>query len=158
MFTIPTIPGVQTWRERARYSDLSVRLDEVIDDLYVLDDHDERAATLDLAADITAELAELHVGERAAVILTVLADIDERRAVGGHAYPADPAPPRWYRRGSRALIAAVFALAGAVMVAPGLDAATRLAVLLGVPAGVYAALFVFFRVRDRRAAGREAGA
>lgn len=64
MFTLPRIPGVQTWCERAaaraRYSDLSVRLDETIDDLYVLDDHDERAATLERAADIAAELAALH--------------------------------------------------------------------------------------------------
>ncbi|MGC4959753.1 hypothetical protein ACLQ2P_41705 [Actinomadura citrea] len=250
-----TLPIVQSWRERAearaRYADLSLRLNEVVDDLYVLTDPDARAATLDLAAGITAKLAELHTpafgwdgdedgrpmrvsldaqalllrhvaateravihaitwpayseaeltgdrladrddaedrdgyvdelwlwtqlahtaapvaraaclralhtvvaphtGERAAVILAVLAEIDDYRAAFDHTYP--PAPPRWLW-GTRTLIAVLFTLFGAVAVVPGVDTATRLAVLLGGPAGVYAAIFVFFRVRQWRETGR----
>jgi hypothetical protein len=243
MFTIPALPAVRAWKERAearnRYADLTTWLHEVIDDLYVLTDHDKRAEALDLASEIATELAELHttawgeevdeagrpiraslagqaallhqvadteravinaitwpirdlaaagdhaaelrvwtqlahtadpatravclrglhrlvgqhVGERAAAILTTLAEIDEHRAAHGHTRPAVPRPPHWYRW-SRALIATVFGLLSLAAVVPGLDATTRLTVLLATPAGVYAALFVFFRVQDRREADR----
>ncbi|KAB2379294.1 hypothetical protein [Actinomadura montaniterrae] len=243
MFTIPALPAVRAWRERAeardRYADLTTWLHEVIDDLYVLTDHDKRAEALDLAGEIATELAELHtaawgeeadeagrpmraslagqaallhqvadteravinaitwpiralepegdhaaelrvwtqlahtadpttraaclrglhllvgqhVGGRAAAILAVLAEIDEHRAAHGHTHPAAPRPPHWYRW-SRPLITTVFGLLGLAAVVPGLDATTRLTVLLAIPAGVYAAQFIFFRAQDRRKADR----
>lgn len=66
MFTIPTmIPAavrsrMQRAEARRGYAELSDSLNETIDDLHTAGDHDERAALLDFAAQVTGRLAELH--------------------------------------------------------------------------------------------------
>ncbi|MGP4030214.1 hypothetical protein [Actinomadura sp. 3N407] len=66
MTTIPTmIPAaVRSRMERAEarraYAELSDSLNETFDDLYTAADHDERAALLDFAAQVTCRLADLH--------------------------------------------------------------------------------------------------
>lgn len=107
-------------------------------------------------ADALRELHDLtarHVGERAAAILTVLAEIDEHRAAHGHVRPAEPTWPyadRWSRV-AIASVLAVLAVAGAV---PGLDTTTRLELLAAIAAGVVVALFLTVRIRDRREVNR----
>lgn len=94
---------------RRRYTRLQDTLNETFDDLYVADGHDESAALLEFAANVTERLAEEHTaawgrGEdadgrpmadallsRAALLRQVAAT--ERAVVGSIIWPNDRTPP-----------------------------------------------------------------
>ncbi|WP_149259811.1 hypothetical protein [Actinomadura sp. K4S16] len=111
---LKTIPSVVRSRVdrvavRHRYTGLQDTLNETIDDLYAAQDHDDRAALLDYAAQLIERLAELHTaawgreadadGRPVAVSLAGQAALlrqvaaTERAVIGTITWPVGQTPP-----------------------------------------------------------------